>query len=199
MANISLNKATRTCKVNTGWADRIFSDRFQNSNLLMCPTWNSRDLAGRQVCADSFWTKREGCNSSLDRIDVENNLRPQYMEYITLDACGINGDMYGSPDSSVGVTEQAANGNMWKSAIRSSDMKENFVNDDAMAGCASLNQIPRYTGQFGQGNFRSEIEPTCPSYSYEMAMAEIAQANRQAAMMNHAGRYQDLRQYRYSL
>ncbi len=204
MANISLNKATRTCKVNTGWAPRIFSDRFENSDLMMCPTWNSRDLAGREVCADSFYTKREGCNTSLDRIDVENNLRPQYMEYITLDSCGISGDMYGDPSMSVGVTEsyaQGANPAFWKSAIR----KENWAPtvpdyqpytgpySETMQGCASLAQIPKYTGQFGQNNFRADIEPTCNSYAYEEAMAEMAQANRTAAMMNHGARYQGLR------
>lgn len=208
MANISLNKATRTCKVNTGWAERIFSDRFENCDLLMCPTWNNTDLAGRQVCADSFYTKREGCNSSLDRINVENDLRPQYAEYITLDSCGISGDMYGGPDSYVGVTDQSStesyskgsNPAFWKSAIRESwaptvpDYKPyNSPYSDALQGCGSLNQIPKITGQFGQGNFRADIEPTCNNYAYEEAMADMAQSNREASMINHGARYQGLR------
>ena len=209
MANISLNKATRTCKVNTGWAPRIFSDRFENSDLMMCPTWNSVDLAGRQVCADSFQTKRAGCNSSLDRINVENDLRPQYSEYITLDSCGISGDMYGKPDSYIGVTEdhgvkegyaRGAAPAFWKAAIRESWAPTvpgykpyNSPYADTQQGCASLNEIPKHTGQFGQGNFRSEIEPTCNSYSYEQAMSQIAESNRTAAMINHGARYQGLR------
>jgi len=94
MSNISLEASLRTCKVNTGWASRIQSDRFENSNLMMCPVWNHRDLSGRVVCENSFYTKREGCNSALDRINVENMQRPQYMEYTTLDASGFQGDIY---------------------------------------------------------------------------------------------------------
>ena len=90
----SLEGALRTCKVDTGWAARIQSDRFENPNLMVCPTWNGRDLAGRPVCADSFYTKRAGCNSALDRVDVENTLRPQYMEYINLDAAGFDANIY---------------------------------------------------------------------------------------------------------
>ena len=101
MANISLEASIRTCKVNTGWASRIQSDRFENTNLLMCPVWNERDLIGRKVCEDSFYTKREGCNSPLDRINVENDQRPQYAEYITLDTAGFRADMIG--DQKVGI------------------------------------------------------------------------------------------------
>jgi len=208
MANISINKAVRTCKVSPGWQERIASDRFENSDLMMCPVWNHVDNAGREVCADSFWTKRAGCNSSLDRIDVENDLRPQYMEYITLDACGINGDMYGGPEAKVGVTESFVEGygrqaQGWANARRG--IKERWaptVPDfvpydgpytDALSGCNSLNQIPLVTGQFGQGNFRADIRPTCNNYSYEESMAEIAQSNRNAQMMNTAGRYCGLR------
>lgn len=111
MSNISIEAAVRTCKVNTGWASRIQSDRFENSNLMMCPVWNHRDLSGRVVCADSFYTKREGCNSPLDRIDVENMQRPQYMEYITLDASGIQGNMYG--DQKVAVEGYKNLGDMY--------------------------------------------------------------------------------------
>lgn len=50
------------------------------------------DLSGRQVCDDSFVTKKEGCNSSLDRIKVENFLRPAYTNYVTISAAGIDGE-----------------------------------------------------------------------------------------------------------
>ena len=87
---LSLEGALRTCKVNTGWANRIQSDRFENPNLMVCPVWNGVDLAGRPVCADSFYTKRAGCNSAEDRVIVENAVsRPQYIEYLNLDAAGI--------------------------------------------------------------------------------------------------------------
>jgi len=92
---ISIEASTRTCKVDTASAARIESDRFLNPLNVVCPTWTGRDLSGRQVCADSFYTKRAGCNSAEDRVMVENNLRPQYSEYINLDVNeGIRGNIY---------------------------------------------------------------------------------------------------------
>jgi hypothetical protein len=53
------------------------------------------DTAGRSVCENSFYTKRGGCNNATDRVDIENSVsRPQYMEYITLSANGIAGNIY---------------------------------------------------------------------------------------------------------
>lgn len=92
----SLESSIRTCQVDTAWAARAQSDRFLNTDALMCPTWTGRDLAGRPVCPDSFWTKSPGCNSSLDRVSVENHLRPSYYEYVTLNPQGVSGTMYGS-------------------------------------------------------------------------------------------------------
>ena len=93
--SVSLESALRTCKVDTAYASRIQSDRFQNPNIMVCPIWNGMDTAGRSVCENSFYTKRGGCNNALDRVDVENSVsRPQYMEYITLSANGISGNIY---------------------------------------------------------------------------------------------------------
>ncbi len=83
MAGTYLESSIRTCKVDTGYAARILSDRFLNPKNLVCPVWNGLDSAGRVVCPDSFYTKRAGCNSAEDRIGVENNQRPQYMQYIS--------------------------------------------------------------------------------------------------------------------
>ena len=95
--SVSLESSVRTCKVDTGWASRVQSDRFQNPSLMVCPTWNGMDTAGRLVCPDSFFTKRAGCNSAQDRVVVENNVsRPQYMEYVNLNANGIAADIYGN-------------------------------------------------------------------------------------------------------
>ena len=93
--SISLESSIRTCKVDTGWANKIESDRFLNSDLMVCPIWNGVDTAGRRVCPDSFVTKTAGCNSAEDRVIVENNQRPQYMEYINLSANGIDASIYG--------------------------------------------------------------------------------------------------------
>ena len=80
---VNLESALRTCKVDTAYQQRIQSDRFLNPKNLVCPVWNGLDTAGRVACADSFYTKREGCNSALDRVGVENVQRPQYMQYIS--------------------------------------------------------------------------------------------------------------------
>ncbi len=80
---VNLESALRTCKVDVGYQQRIQSDRFLNPKNLVCPVWNGLDAAGRVVCADSFYTKREGCNSAQDRVGVENIQRPQYMQYIS--------------------------------------------------------------------------------------------------------------------
>jgi hypothetical protein len=85
---ISLLGSLNTCKVNTGYAPKIQSDRFENPENLLCPLWNGTDNYGRFVSPDSFVTKSAGCNSAEDRVRVENWLRPQYMEYVALDAMG---------------------------------------------------------------------------------------------------------------
>jgi hypothetical protein len=86
---ISNNSTTN--KTNVGTANKIQTNRFQNPQYQMCPVWNHQDLAGRSVCLDSFYTKYAGCNSPLDRIKVENFLRPAYMNYVTQSAAGIAG------------------------------------------------------------------------------------------------------------
>src|SRR5574338_434008 len=91
MSTISLEKNVRTCKVDTGWANKLESDRFLNSNTMLCPPWNGYDTSGRPVSWDSYYTKTPGCNSAGDRVIVENDLRPQYIEYVNLDASGIRG------------------------------------------------------------------------------------------------------------
>ena len=81
---VNLESAIRTCKVDTGYSSRVQSDRFLNPSNLVCPVWNGLDTAGRLVCANSFKTKREGCNSAEDRVGIENLQRPQYMQYISM-------------------------------------------------------------------------------------------------------------------
>lgn len=92
--SISLLGAINVCKVNTGWADKIQSDRFENPNNMLCPLWNGQDTYGRFVAPDSFYTKTPGCASADDRVEVENFLRPQYMEYVALDAAGFKAPLY---------------------------------------------------------------------------------------------------------
>lgn len=93
MSNLSLQKSIQGCKVITDWANRQQSDRFLNSNNLLCPLWNGLDLTGRPVCPDSFMTKVRGCSNPLDRVMVENDQRPKYFQYLTLNAGGLEGGM----------------------------------------------------------------------------------------------------------
>jgi hypothetical protein len=97
---VNLESALRTCKVDTGYSSRIQSDRFLNPRNLVCPVWNGLDTAGRLACADSFKTKREGCNSAEDRVGVENSVsRPQYMTYISMQtAAGAYNRNYQTPE-----------------------------------------------------------------------------------------------------
>lgn len=88
MANISLQGSIRTCKVDPGWASRVESDRFLNPELALCPVWTGVDNLGRPVNPFSFYTKNAGCNSSSDLVTIENDQRPRYLEYVTLDARG---------------------------------------------------------------------------------------------------------------
>lgn len=169
---MSLESAIRTCKVETGWANKVESDRFLNPNLMMCPVWNGQDLTGRMVCPDSFYTKRAGCNSAEDRVVVENNVsRPQYMEYINLNANGIQGDIYDNtmPWIASGCNRQFQN-----------------------------NQLEKYTGQYGNGaGFQSETIQGCKVNRYEQAMAQVerelypgqgqaADRNTQGTMVSYA-------------
>lgn len=92
--SISLQGSLRTCKIETGQAPRYRSSRFEDPNEMMCPVWGGRDNLGRPIQEDSFRTKLEGCNTPLDRVDVENTLRPQYMENVNVDAYGFRSDIY---------------------------------------------------------------------------------------------------------
>ena len=86
--SISLLGSLQVCKVNTGYANKLQSDRTESPENMLCPMWQGTDNYGRYVNPDSFWTKTAGCNSAEDRVLVENNLRPDYAEYVSLDAKG---------------------------------------------------------------------------------------------------------------
>jgi len=142
--SISLESAIRTCKVDTAYANKVESDRFLNPSLMVCPVWNGVDTTGRQVCPDSFYTKRAGCNSAEDRVMVENSVsRPQYMEYINLSANGIEGAIYGNtmPWNTVGQTSR------------------------------ELNAVNNVTGNFGL-QFGANTYPGCNYYPYEQALQQ---------------------------
>ncbi len=150
--SVSLEAALRTCKVDSAYANKVQSDRFLNPNNMVCPVWNGIDTAGREVCPDSFYTKRAGCNSAEDRVVVENNVsRPQYLEYITLSQGGIQGDIYAADKKMYGDTMPYAN-----SQARSND----------------LHNINKVTGNFGL-QFGADVYPSCAYYPRQEALDQV--------------------------
>lgn len=105
-------KSLSTCKVDTSYSDRMYSDRLLSPENVICPTHTGLDTVGRPVCMDSLHTKTAGCHSPLDRVHVENVHRPRYFEYVGLNAQGIEGtpsDVYGANvPPNVHQSEQAA-------------------------------------------------------------------------------------------
>ena len=87
----SLESAIKTLKVNTGSAPRLESERYIGSGeYKTCFTWDGRDLIGRRINPDSYYTKSPGCHSATDRILVENQIsRPRYYTYIALSPYGL--------------------------------------------------------------------------------------------------------------
>jgi hypothetical protein len=145
MANISLEGSIRTCKVDTADAIRMESDRFLNPYYKLCPNWTGTDLTGRPVCADSFYTKRAGCDSSLDRVNVENVLRPQYSDYIGLDARGILGDNL--------------------------NYNDNLLENEMQNVWAQTQNLRNITGDFGQ-DLGKNLRPSCSLYPDQMVHQE---------------------------
>lgn len=138
----SLEAALRTCKVDTAYANKVESDRFLNPSNVVCPIWRGVDLTGREVCNNSFYTKAPGCNSANDRVCVENDLRPKYAEYVTLNSGGWEANLY------------TANNNPSKEK-----MYTDYMSD----------RVKKVTGSFG--NEFAQVYPSCGYYPYERAEA----------------------------
>lgn len=162
--NVSLEAAIRTCKIDTAYADKVFSDRFLNPNNMVCPVWHGYDSTGRPACANSFNTKSGGCNSAQDRVFVENYQRPQYVEYVNLSSGGIEGSIYGPPSAWDANTQ-------WDNMKRTRDLQ-------------SINNI---TGQFGQ-QFGAKVYPNCGVHQYRRAMAQNEEALRKYSSFNQSYR-----------
>ena len=163
--SISLESSVRGCKVNTAYADKMQSARFQDPNLLVCPMWKGRNSKGQKVCPDSFMTKSAGCNSAEDRVMVENDLRPRYAEYISLNAAGIE------------LGYEGTNLHQRESDYVSADLAN------------TLN----YTGQFGYGSGNPAVSPSCglsaysetyPTVSRE-GFAQQSQQSREGQILKH--------------
>ena len=156
----SLDASIRTCRIDTGYAEKLFSDRYLNPHVNICPTWQGTDLTGRPACGSSFNNKTAGCNSPRERIEVENANRPQYIQYVNLDAAGIIGDL-SMPDGAPSLTQ-------WQS-MRAAD---------------ELDQIAGIAGSFNQQQ-AANIHPSCSANKYRNAMAHQRQLDRAATKIYH--------------
>lgn len=154
--SVSLTSAIKVCKFNTANASRVESDRFLSSDNSLCIMWDGKDTYGRPVCVDSFYTKRPGCDYSTSRIAVENNLRPQYSAFITLNAQGIDGPDYGESNVYGDRME-------WQ---RASNAR------------ANLDKVYDNTGSAGI-QYSSALTSSCSLTPYRDAMALDSQARRQ--------------------
>jgi hypothetical protein len=150
---ISINGSVRTCKVETGYADKIQSARFQQTDLMVCPNWQGTDNTGRFVSPDSFVTKTAGCNLPMDRVAVENFLRPDYMTYINLDASGFKADLYGES-----CTDAATNMECYEAYVRD----------------YQIEQTRKITGNFGGVANGGDLTIRRESFPYEKAMQQEA-------------------------
>ena len=170
---ISLNGSLRTCKVEQGWANKIQSARFQDAEQMLCPNWQGQDNLGRFVHPDSFYTKVEGCSLPMDRVLVENFLRPMYMTYINLDASGYKADLYTDRCNS---EMTGTNMECYESEIRNTQ----------------LNQYHKIGGQFGLNPSGANLTIRCPTNTYTIGQeqydnqfqSELAQVNRQQQASN---------------
>lgn len=175
MSTPSLTAQIVSGQVDTAIAAQLFTNRIQDSNAMMCPLWTGTDLAGRPVCKDSFYTKNAGCNSALDRIEVEDALRPRYAEFL-LDARGIVG-VGADYGSNAAVGRGSVKGPLEESVARRRRgvnlQGGNFgvILPSEYAGGKSQNQLSVEAANAYQGN---------PMYSSAQQMAMAAQNRRMA-------------------
>lgn len=180
MSTISLEKAIRTCKVSQDWANRYQSDRFlgQNPEIMTCPVWTADgdtgyDNYGRQVSKFSYNNRTAGCNDPEDQMNNENDLRPQYMEFVTLDAQGISGDMYRGQQ----VPFQ-------NSRSRSSWLENGY--GTPQDGRKNLSGITGFGGQ----NLGGKVEQNCPRVYDSQSTSARAGIARQKAYQQFAAQQQ---------
>lgn len=163
-------------RVEQGYAPRLQSDRFESANEMMCPTWSGFDGMNRTVCKDSYYTKSPGCNSPLDRVHVENNLRPGYMELIGLDSEGFRDNLY-------------TNTEMY------TPIHQNCSNTCCQPSMENMRQIHNLTGTFLQAPIGNPNKcQIFPTFDADFQTA-YNQNNRKLQAMQHAVIAQNMRAY----
>ncbi len=156
--SMSLQASVRTCDVNVGEANRIQSDRFFNPSNMVCIPWDGMNNKGQQVSPDSYYTKTPGCDSAEDRVMVENSQRPKYMNYVTLGADGIEGNIYGDA-----MKEGYGNVSEAREAVGRTDFVKNRY---------------KLTGSFGNDFGANVAYQGCSIGAYERGMAQMAETQR---------------------
>lgn len=94
--NISLINSIRGNYVNTSWTERLQGDRlFNPDGGQLCIIPSGRDNFGRAVPNNTYHpTKTPGCNSALERVTIESDLRPNFSQYINLNTAGYTDSKY---------------------------------------------------------------------------------------------------------
>ncbi len=135
--------AANNARTNAGYATNLASDRFLNPENVVCPAWNGLDSAGRPATSNSFNTKCPGGNNALDRVVVENALRPPYSQRINTDASGYAATMYGNPSASL-------------------------AKFDAANRSAAIHNSKNIAGNAGGSGVSSAVRATAPMNAYEV-------------------------------
>jgi hypothetical protein len=148
---------------------------------MVCPIWDGTNLKGQQVCPDSFFTKRRGCNSAMDRVLVESNLRPDYASFVTLNMAGLKGEIFGNPSARAQVNGRE-------------QMLQHVWNTEPNFGLQ-----PQSYRRSEQGGRPNKGNNSCSVGAYERAMAQEAASYRHQGAaenysranqnMQHAGSY----------
>lgn len=161
--SLRANIATTKVRSDSGsWSQSQF---FLNSDDTMCPVPNGQDLAGRPVGEYSFYTKKAGCNSALDRLNVENEQRPRYTSYVGTNAAGIGGyyNGYENKDHRRG----------YENRDRRGGYRENYVDGSNLTEVSVRNaENERKFAQYNTGKFGLvSTEAILPSNTIEQRLA----------------------------
>jgi hypothetical protein len=143
--SISLTSAIKICRLNTGDDVRLQSQRFLNPEYNICPQWNGKDMYGRSVHEDTRNLKSNapGCFEAQDRVSVENDHRPRYSAYVTLNPQeGIHG------------------------VVNNSDEHKNHVSyQSTLRAETDLSHVQSYSGNPGYQQ-KSALYPSCSGSGY---------------------------------
>jgi hypothetical protein len=155
--------AIATCKASQGFAPQQQSDRIFNPMIKVCPVWSGQDTAGRYVSANSFNNRSAGCTPPSLQMLNETRLRPQYSQYVNLDAAGISGE------------DPSANGGMFNNG-----MDHNLFQTQSRNRSREIGQRGRLTGDFGTVN--GSVRSHCASDTMDYATPQDAQTQQRLRM-----------------